>query len=160
CQIATTRRLVHIGGTSAGAIAAGAAAAAEYARATGATPSPDIGYPRLAGLPDTLVAKTGGHTKLYHLFQPQDSTRALYRLVAVWIGRGGKGRKIFGSLMSLLISMLPVPGLIAAVLAIALAVCAWYFSNWLGMVFAAVLIVVVVALTIGWSLWMRVQRDL
>ena len=64
CQLALRRKLVKVGGTSAGAIAAAAAAAAEYARDAGAGVDgrPDVGYPRLASLPNTLAQKTNGHT--------------------------------------------------------------------------------------------------
>lgn len=75
CQLAITKRLQRVGGTSAGAIAAGAAAAAELGRDAARA---DAGYPRLAALPANLAEiTTGGHTRLYNLFQPQRSTTAL-----------------------------------------------------------------------------------
>src|SRR5690242_18907729 len=49
CDLATRYRLVNVGGTSAGAIAASAAAAAEYGRHR-----PGAGYPVLAELPGVL----------------------------------------------------------------------------------------------------------
>lgn len=71
-------RLRALGGASAGAIAAAAAAAAEYGRDGG-------GFERLAELPDVLAATDDGsdegRTRLFRLFQPQPSTRALYELL-------------------------------------------------------------------------------
>src|SRR5689334_22503917 len=61
CQLATTRRLRCVGGTSAGAIAAAGAAAAEFGHdgGAGALGRADVGYPRLASLPDKLAATEG-----------------------------------------------------------------------------------------------------
>jgi predicted acylesterase/phospholipase RssA len=70
CELARTYRFKSIGGTSAGAIAAAATAAAELGRARG-------GFERLAGLP----AWIGTGSNLLDLFQPQRSTRRLYAVV-------------------------------------------------------------------------------
>jgi hypothetical protein len=162
CQLASTRRLVKVGGTSAGAIAAAAAAAAEYARdaGAGADGSPDVGYPRLAALPNTLTEKTDGHTRLYHLFQPQRATKALYRLVAVWIGSGGKLRKGFGSIIPGLLVQCPLPGLVAGAIAALLVVCAVWFSNWVAVAFAVLLALIATIAAVAWSLKIRVMNDL
>ena len=69
-------RLRSIGGTSAGAIAAAGAAAAEYGRSSGS-------FARLAALPAELgETDAAGTTRLFRLFQPQPSTRALFDLLA------------------------------------------------------------------------------
>jgi predicted acylesterase/phospholipase RssA len=77
-RLAEHYRLRSVGGASAGAIAAAAAAAAEYGRAQG-------GFERLRGLPDLLAQTDAGSatgtTRLFRLFQPQLSTRRLYRLL-------------------------------------------------------------------------------
>ena len=114
CQLAVTRRLHQVGGTSAGAIAAAAAAAAEYARDAGAGPggSPEVGYPRLAKLPHNLAKPTGRQTQLFHLFQPQRRTAALYRLASVWIGRGGIASKRRRSIIPALRAVRPEPALV------------------------------------------------
>ncbi|HEX5620745.1 MAG TPA: hypothetical protein VFX51_20155 [Solirubrobacteraceae bacterium] len=70
CELATVYRLRNIGGTSAGAIAAAVAGAAEFGRETG-------GYDRLSALP----AWIGADGNLAKLFQPQKSTRRLFALV-------------------------------------------------------------------------------
>jgi predicted acylesterase/phospholipase RssA len=73
--LATHYRLRSIGGTSAGAIAAAAAAAAEYGRASG-------GFDKLAALPATLgEIDAKGRTRLFRLFEPQASTKALFDLL-------------------------------------------------------------------------------
>jgi hypothetical protein len=82
CELARTYQLRSIGGASAGAIAAVAAAAAEYGRR-----SPSGGFARLAELPEWM----GESSNLYDLFQPQEGTRRLYRLFTAPIGvQGGR----------------------------------------------------------------------
>jgi len=76
CTLARTYRFMNIGGTSAGAIAAATAAAAEYRRASG---SPE-GFALLSSLPDFLKTKPPGskHTNLYWFFQPDAGARVLF----------------------------------------------------------------------------------
>ncbi len=81
CELARTYRFVQIGGTSAGAIAAAAAAAAEHGR------SKD-GFAKLAALPDWV----GGETHLFDLFQPQPSTRPVYRTFTAGLGARGAAK--------------------------------------------------------------------
>jgi predicted acylesterase/phospholipase RssA len=80
CELAQTYRFRNVGGTSAGAIAAAATAAAEYGRDAG-------GFNELAGLPDWL----GADTNLRSLFQPQKKTRRLYAVLLAGIDRGPAG---------------------------------------------------------------------
>jgi predicted acylesterase/phospholipase RssA len=109
CELATSRRLVQVGGTSAGAIAAGGAAAAEYGRDTRTTTS---GFPQLASLPSQLAEKTDdGHTRLFHLFQAQAETRTLYRLVSVLIGRGTSRSKFGRAVIPGLRTLRPLPAI-------------------------------------------------
>jgi hypothetical protein len=75
CRLATRYRLRSIGGTSAGAIAAGVAAAAEHRRRTSTGDDASAGYRALAGLPD------GISTQLESLFQARPDTRRLYRVL-------------------------------------------------------------------------------
>jgi hypothetical protein len=77
CELARVYRFANIGGTSAGAIAAAGAAAAEHGREHG-------GFERLAGLP----AWIGGGDNLFRLFQPERRTRPYFRLLAA----GSDGR--------------------------------------------------------------------
>jgi predicted acylesterase/phospholipase RssA len=77
CELAETFRFRNIGGTSAGAIAAAAAAAAEYGRGTG-------GFEQLSELPDWI----GSGRNLPSLFQPQRSTRGIFRILMAKIEYG------------------------------------------------------------------------
>ena len=102
CEIAKTYRFRNVGGTSAGAIAAATAAAAELGRNAG-------GFARLAALPEWLGTKEN----LFHLFQPQKRTRRLYAILAASIKTGG-GRlenvlkaAVWGFLPLTLAAMLP-----------------------------------------------------
>jgi predicted acylesterase/phospholipase RssA len=70
CELAQTYRFVQVGGTSAGAIAAAATAAAELGRGQG-------GFQELAALPAWL----GGGRHLQELFQPQRATEGLFRMM-------------------------------------------------------------------------------
>lgn len=68
CELAKTRRFRALGGTSAGGIAAGLAAAAELGRDAG-------GFQRYAELPNALGAN------LQQLFQPSKDTKPLHRIL-------------------------------------------------------------------------------
>ena len=81
CELAQTYRFVSIGGTSAGAIAAAGAAAAEHGRDAG-------GFAKLAALPEWI----GSGTNLFDLFQPQPKTRGVYRTFTAGLGRKGVGK--------------------------------------------------------------------
>ncbi|WP_422631994.1 hypothetical protein [Pseudokineococcus basanitobsidens] len=92
CELARQHRLVSVGGTSAGAIAAGVAAAAEHARDGGRTGRGGFGV--LAELPGRLAAVRGGRSRLETLFSPEPGTAPLLRLLlAVLAAReAGPGR--------------------------------------------------------------------
>ena len=81
CELARTYRFANVGGTSAGAIAAAGAAAAEHGRAHG-------GFEKLAALP----AWIGAGDNLFRLFQPQPGTRPFFRLFTAGLGRKGAGK--------------------------------------------------------------------
>lgn len=87
-ELAKTYRLRNIGGTSAGAIAAALAAAAEHGRDFG-------GFPKLAELPGFLSQK------LTTLFQPSFETRAPFRTLLTWISPGGRIKKTLATLWHL-----------------------------------------------------------
>lgn len=81
CELARTYRFANVGGTSAGAIAAAGAAAAEYGRDRG-------GFQKLAELP----AWIGTDGNLFRLFQPQSGTRPYFRLFSAGLGRKGAAK--------------------------------------------------------------------
>lgn len=158
CQLAVTLRLQRVGGTSAGAIAAAGAAAAEVGRDAS---SRDAGFARLASLPDLLAEVTkGGHTRLFHLFQPQTRTRALYRLVSVLIGRGGKLSKIGRGLVAAARAVLPLPALLGIALPVVLLVATALERSFWGIAAAAGLLLCGLAIAFVWSLVRRIVRDL
>lgn len=73
-------RLRSLGGASTGAIAAAAAAAAEFGRSSGTNPG---AFQQLARLPQALAGDGNPRerTPLQRLFQPEPSTRALHALL-------------------------------------------------------------------------------
>src|SRR5437588_268257 len=85
-KLSTAYSFKSIGGTSAGAIAAGAAAAAEYRRRyTGS----NEGFTELDLLPNTLsvVDDDKKRSKLFRLFQPQPGTRPLFAMLVASLNR-------------------------------------------------------------------------
>lgn len=85
CELAKTYRFRCIGGTSAGAIAAAATAAAEYGRRNGGAGRSDgkdanHGFRELAELPGWLGRMEEGsdRSNLFALFQPQPATDSLF----------------------------------------------------------------------------------
>src|SRR6266480_121609 len=86
-ELSKEYRFASIGGTSAGAIAAAVAAAAEYARAGG---RPDA-FEEVDKLPKWLggISPDGKHSNLFHLFQPQRGLRRLYAVATAGLGRVG-----------------------------------------------------------------------
>lgn len=78
-ELARSYRFQSIGGTSAGAMAAALAAAAEFQRRRGSVD----GFKVLRGLPASLAAEQDdGTTQLFSLFQPTRRTRRLFTLAA------------------------------------------------------------------------------
>ena len=87
CELARTYRLRNVGGTSAGAIAAAGAAAAELGRDAD-------GFRKLAALPSWISAGDN----LFALFQPQPGTRRLYRFLVSALGSPrGRMRRLLGA---------------------------------------------------------------
>ncbi|HYE99877.1 MAG TPA: patatin-like phospholipase family protein, partial [Planctomycetota bacterium] len=81
CRLAAEYRFRSIGGTSAGAIAAAATAAAEYGRRTGKGTS----FKELETLPSLLAGP-----RLFKLFQPQPQTENLFQTLTAGL-RGARG---------------------------------------------------------------------
>ena len=91
-ELARQYRFVNIGGTSAGAIAASLAAAAELGRE-----SPTGGFHRIAELPEELA------NGLLDLFRPNRRTRPAFDLLLALLGPGGrfgKARRALGAILS------------------------------------------------------------
>jgi predicted acylesterase/phospholipase RssA len=100
-QLSDKYRFKNIGGTSAGAIAAGASAAAEHGRRMGNGKS----FDSLANLPDYLSKKitAEGRTRLFTLFQPVPAlSRHFAVLVSALNAKPGPGTKAIVTRMLLL----------------------------------------------------------
>lgn len=101
--LAERYRLRNVGGASAGAIAAGAAAAAEYARQRHGT---DAGFRRL----ETLAKELGepppqdphGESLLFQLFAPTRLSRPLFGVLAGMLNRKTPARRLAFGLLALL----------------------------------------------------------
>src|SRR6476619_6560759 len=122
CQIARRYRFRSVGGTSAGAIAAAAAGAAELGR-----DGPDGGFARLAGLPGELAeVDSRGQTRLLALFQPDPETRRLFAVALAFL-RSGRLRGLAAALRAYaapaVLSLALV--LVAAVLVATTSLSAW-----------------------------------
>lgn len=114
CKLAHEYRLKNIGGTSAGAIAAAVAAAAEFRRRQ--TGSMD-GFKLVAELPTRLQEQVDGKSQLLRLFQPDRPCGRLFRILVGSLNAKGTYRRIgailwgavtsywFASLASLLLSV-------------------------------------------------------
>jgi predicted acylesterase/phospholipase RssA len=89
CELAKEYRFRNIGGTSAGAIAAAAAAAAEFGRDKG-------GFTKFAQLPDFL------QEKLTSLFQPSRETRPVFVVLLTWLQPGSRFKKVVRSVLAIL----------------------------------------------------------
>ncbi len=87
-ELAKTYRFRSIGGTSAGAIAAAATAAAEYRRREGTG-----GFANLESLPEWLGRKVlNGRSNLFNLFVPDGATRPLFDVLTAPMWREGPPR--------------------------------------------------------------------
>ena len=122
CQIARRYRFRSVGGTSAGAIAAAAAGAAELGRG-----SPAGGFARLARLPGELAeVDDRGQTRLLALFQPDPGTRRLFAVALAFL-RSGRLRGILAALRGY---ALPAALSLALIAAVAVLVATTSLSAW------------------------------
>ncbi len=93
-RLAEVYRFKNIGGTSAGAIAAAVTAAAEYGRQGGSTKS----FGMLAAVPEWL----GTGSRLFNMFAPSPSTKALFALLTAPMGASSTIGKIFAMIGAVL----------------------------------------------------------
>jgi hypothetical protein len=134
-EIARSYRLRNIGGTSAGAIAAAIAAAAEYRRQISAGPSSYDGFKAVEGLGQELA------DDMRQLFQPAPGLAAVFEIFLAMLEKGGRLRKV-GKAVLVLARHFPLPTLGPVALGCLLALIAW---DW-GASIAAILIGILVAL--------------
>jgi hypothetical protein len=151
--LARRNRLRGIGGTSAGAMAAAVAAAAEYGRTTGRG-----GF----GLFESIPQELGGG-RLLELFQPLRSTRTLFKLLLVLTGGdrpdGRSGvNKIITALGTAVrgypvaTALAAVPGLVLIILGVALA------EPW-AIVLGVLLLLIAELITLPTSVLINLGRD-
>jgi predicted acylesterase/phospholipase RssA len=110
--LSRTYRFRSIGGTSAGAIAAAATAAAEYGRREGSNPR---SFERLAQIPAELAERTRGTSRLAGLFRPQKDTARVYRVL--WAAMQSKNLKGIDRLLAItaaLFRAFPLAGILGA----------------------------------------------
>jgi predicted acylesterase/phospholipase RssA len=155
CQLATDHRIRNVGGSSAGAIAAGMAAAAERGRADGA-------FAKLAALPEWLgaAAPDGRGTNLFGVFQPQPATKPLHRVATAFIRKGSTLTKARRGVVALALALRPLPVLAVLLPAVVLLVLAITTSTAVGIVAAALLAVVALLVTCVWSVLIHVLKRL
>jgi predicted acylesterase/phospholipase RssA len=96
CRLAKKYTFRRLGGASAGAISAAAAAAAEYGRSSG-------GFERLATLPTDLG------THLADLFQPSSATKPAFALLSNWLEPNRKKPRKLGETAIAAVRSAPVP---------------------------------------------------
>jgi predicted acylesterase/phospholipase RssA len=99
-RLSNQYRFRNIGGTSAGAIAAAGAAAAEYRRATD-TANPQYGFAKLADLAEVLGERpTGEHSRLFSLFRPEPATRKHFAILAAMLNRGRATTRMISGILA------------------------------------------------------------
>lgn len=151
-EIARAYRLRSIGGTSAGAIAAAVAAAAEYRRERSPGKDDFVGYDDIVDIADEIGRDMAS------LFQPVPKLRPLFDILMATVAAGDVG-KPFAAVKAALTAY-SGRALIAAALGLAVVVAGILCSNvWLA-VLGIVLGVILVAAVIGLALWRAVETDL
>jgi predicted acylesterase/phospholipase RssA len=118
-ELARKYHFKNIGGTSAGAIAAAATAAAEYRRRHGS----DEGFEELRRLPEMLA-----HDEfLFSLFQPDRTTKPLFG-IALGLLKARGAPAIVATVLRGLVTGYPAPTLVGAALGAIVPALAWSFG--------------------------------
>lgn len=121
-ELRKTYRFRNIGGTSAGAIAAAATAAAEVGRQTGKG-----GFDKLDALPEWLGADGGdGHTNLSNLFQPNEVAQPFQAILQSLLGESKNLSERLIRLLRAVTSTFTLAGLIGLIPGITLMLLAVY----------------------------------
>lgn len=172
-RLAKDYRFRSIGGTSAGAIAAGAAAAAEYRRQTSAAKDDLAGFDELARLPGELgkPGARGTGPVLLELFRPQRRFRALFRFLLSLIGLDRTkegGEKKTGKVATwLLVGRIAAKAILGFRLyalfgAAAVLLVLWFlgagFDDWTRWPVIALIVFGGAAVAAAWGIWRAVQR--
>jgi len=163
-ELATAYRFRGIGGSSAGAIAAAAVAAAEHGREQG-------GFERL----EKLCQELGSEGRLLNLFQPQAATRPLFDLLRGYLegtkAGGGLSGWVAGLIRGVLWGTFQIALVVTLLAGVLLFVSGylpeayrpgWWFAlpAWVHVVLPicfGVTVFVAVLIYRGWSLWRRLH---
>lgn len=164
-EIARAFRLRAIGGTSAGAIAAGAAAAAELGRQrhqAGEIANNPHGFDELATLPDYLgqPADSGTGTRLLAFFKPKAALRPMFHIFTRIIAVRGLGARLRTAVYALLAQYWGWALAVAAVVLAPLLLLPWSVASLpaaLGLLLLAFVLALAVA---GWRGARVVVREL
>jgi len=138
-ELAKKFRFSSIGGTSAGAIAAAVAAAAEYGRASG-------GFTRLEQVPQTLA------TELFGLFQPKPVLKPVFDVAMAALGSTSMPGKMMGALRAA-IAGYPLRSILCALPGLAIAAFGILYSSggWIALGFVLTLLGVVAGAAWGFA---------
>ncbi len=151
-----------IGGTSAGAIAASLAAAAEYRRQTansGGTDDAAKGFELLDGIPEELATLVKGRTKLSRLFVPQATTARLFNLGCALAQSRSKWKSLLALLDFAAPVLLLVPSLTVLLVVLTMG---WYRDERIAVVLSAcgaLLLGLLLTLGMGWRLIKAVREN-
>lgn len=150
-EIARAYRLRSIGGTSAGAIAAAVAAAAEYRRQRSPGKDDFAGYDGIVAIADEIGRDMAS------LFQPAPKLRPLFHILMA-VSAAGTASKPFAAVKAALTAYRRA--LIAAAIALAVVVAGIICSNFWLAVLGIALGIILVAVVIGLALWCAIKTDL
>ena len=156
-ELARKYHFKNIGGTSAGAIAAAATAAAEYRRRHGS----DEGFEELRRLPE-LLARDGF---LFSLFQPDRTTKPLFG-IALGLLKARGAPAIVATVLRGLATGYPAPALAGAALGAIVPALAWFFgfaspdvASALGSLWVALFAIVAAAIAAGLDVPTLLRRN-
>jgi hypothetical protein len=147
-ELARQFRLSQVGGTSAGAIAASAAAAAEYGRHV-----PGGGFARLAKLP-AEVGKI-----LFSLFQPTPALKPVFDIAVAAIGNDGTATKVMRVIGAALAGFAfaaaagALPGLL-------IVVAGWWYANLALAVLGVLLLLIGIVVGIALCLYRAITKGI
>jgi Patatin-like phospholipase len=145
-ELAKHFRLAHVGGTSAGAIGAAAAAAAEYGRH-----KPGRGFIRLAEVPGELGKN------LFSLFQPSPALKPVFDIAVACIGNAGfKTAKVILAALS----GFRYDALAGALFGVIVAAAGWYGSDWAVVLLGLLLTLIGMIVAVGLAAYRTVSQGI
>lgn len=134
--LAKVYKLRSFGGTSAGAIAAAAGAAAQVGKLTGGN---SAAFDSLEQLPNLLATISPGDSGsvLFHLFQPQPKLARLFALLAAGLNAPSAGRRV-SSIAVAAIRNFPLGAIVGAAPGVVTLIYSWHIGAVLAAAFALI----------------------